>query len=127
MQDKQSFEYAVLRIVPQVEREEFMNVGVVLYARQKRFLGVLLHADTQRLQAFAPLLDIENVIHYLQAFERICKAEAGSGPIGQLDVASRFRWLTATRSTVVQSSKVHPGMCADPAAALQKLFEQLVL
>ena len=127
MPDKQSFEYAVIRIVPRVEREEFMNVGVVLYARQKRYLGVLIHTDIQRIQAFAPLLDIENVVHYLQAFKRICLAEKGSGPIGQLDIASRFRWLTATRSTVVQSSKVHPGMCAEPALALQKLFEQLVL
>ena len=127
MPDKQSFEYAVIRIVPRVEREEFMNVGVVLYARQKRYLGVLIHADIQRIQPFAPLLYIEDLFHYLQAFKRICLAEKGSGPIGQLDIASRFRWLTATRSTVVQSSKVHPGMCAEPALALQKLFEQLVL
>jgi hypothetical protein len=122
-----TFEYAVIRIVPRVEREEFMNVGVVLYARTKRFLGVQIHIDKARIEAFSPLLDIAEVVNYLQAFERICLAAKDSGPIGKLDVASRFRWLTATRSTVVQSSKVHPGMCTDPQVALQKLHEQLVL
>jgi hypothetical protein len=122
-----TFEYAVIRIVPRVEREEFMNVGVVLYAKTKRFLGVHIQVDEARVQAFAPKLDTADVISYLHAFERICCAAADSGPIGKLDTASRFRWLTATRSTVVQTSKVHPGMCTDPTLALQKLFEQLVL
>lgn len=127
MPDKQLFEYAVIRIVPKVEREEFMNVGIVMYVRSKRYLKALIQIDMARLQAFAPKLDIDDVVNYLQAFDRICNAAPGSGPIGQLDAASRFRWLTAYRSTVVQTSRVHPGMCDVPDYALNNLYEQLVL
>lgn len=127
MQEKHTFEYAVIRVVPQVEREEFLNVGIVLFAKSKRFLQMHYHIDQQRLQAFSNKLNIDEVIAYLQAFERICKAAPGSGPIGKLDTASRFRWLTATRSTVVQSSKIHPGLCSQPEESLQKLYKQLVL
>jgi hypothetical protein len=127
MQDKHTFEYAVIRIVPQVEREEFMNVGVVLYSRPRRFLQSLIHLDKQRLWAFSNKMDVEEVAAYLQAFERICGAAQNSGPIGRLDAASRFRWLTAVRSTVVQTSRVHPGLCAHPQKALEKLYRELVL
>ncbi len=126
MQDNKLFEYAVIRVVPRVEREEFINVGVILYSRDQQFLQALYTVDKVRLQAFYQKLNIEEVAGHLLSIERICKGEKGSGPIGQMDMASRFRWLTATRSTVVQTSKVHPGFCNDPAEALQKLFEQLV-
>ena len=127
MQDTQLFEYAVIRVVPRVEREEFLNVGVVLYCGKQRFLRVLFTLDEKRICSFSDKIDIAEIQAYLQAFERICAGGKGSGRIGELPVAERFRWLTATRSTVVQTSKVHPGLCTDPAGKLQKLFEELVL
>lgn len=127
MQDNHLFEYAVIRIVPRVEREEFLNVGVILYSRKEGFLQTLFHLDKTKLNAFSDKLDIDEIQNHLLAFERICNGGPNSGPIGQLDMASRFRWLTATRSTVVQTSKVHPGFCEKPVEAIQKLFNQLVL
>lgn len=127
MQGKQLFEYAVIRVVPRVEREEFFNVGVVLYCRQTRFLQMVFSLNETKLHTLYELADAEEIRKYLVAFEQICKGDKSAGPIAQLDVASRFRWLTATRSTVVQASKVHPGLCADPEQALMRLFEKLVL
>jgi hypothetical protein len=127
MQEKLLFEYAVLRVVPKVEREEFLNVGVVLYCPQKKFLHVLFHLDGERIRAFACELDIPEVGQYLQAFENICAGTKDSGPIGRLPAADRFRWLTATRSTVVQTSKTHTGLCIDAKETLVRLYEQLVL
>ena len=127
MQNNHLFEYAVIRVVPRVEREEFLNVGVILYSRKEEFLQTLFRLDKMKLNTFSDKLDIDEIENHLLAFERICNGGPGSGPIGQLDMASRFRWLTATRSTVVQTSKVHPGFCDQPAEAIQKLFNQLVL
>jgi hypothetical protein len=127
MQEKYLFEYAVLRVVPKVEREEFLNVGVVLFCAQKKFLQVLFHLDSERIKAFACELDIPEVGQYLQAFEKICTAAKDSGPIGKLPEADRFRWLTATRSTVVQTSKTHTGLCNDVKETLERLYTQLVL
>jgi len=127
MQEKFLFEYAVLRVVPKVEREEFLNVGVVLYCPQTKFLQVLFRLDGERIKAFACELDIPEVGQYLQAFEKICAGTKDSGPIGKLPAADRFRWLTATRSTVVQTSKTHTGLCSNPHETLTKLYEQLVL
>ncbi|MBC7687558.1 MAG: DUF3037 domain-containing protein [Aquabacterium sp.] len=127
MQQQQLFEYAVIRIVPRVEREEFLNAGVILYCSKLNFLQTLYKTDRERLAAFCGEKDIPAVEENLQAMERICLGGSNAGPIGKLDAASRFRWLTATRSTVVQSSKVHPGFCTDPASTLLRLFTQLVL
>ena len=127
MQEKYLFEYAVLRIVPKVEREEFLNVGVVLYCPKQKFLQVLFHLDNERIKAFACDLDIPEIGQYLQAFEKICAATKDSGPIGKMALADRFRWLTATRSTVVQTSKTHTGLCTDAKDTLERLYKQLVL
>lgn len=127
MQEKQLFEYAVIRVVPRVEREEFLNVGIILYSRDAKFLQTIFALDANRLKALNPLLDIKDIEHHLQAFELISKGEAAGGPIAKLDIASRFRWLTATRSTIVQTSKVHPGFCGNPGEAIKKLLDQLVL
>lgn len=127
MQEKILFEYAVIRVVPRVEREEFMNIGVVLFCKRPRYLHALFHLDKDRLQAFAPDLPVEEVELHLRSFERICCAARDGGPIAKLDHASRFRWLTAMRSTVVQTSRVHPGFCDDPAVMLERLHQQLVL
>jgi hypothetical protein len=127
MQENQLFEYAVIRVVPKVEREEFINVGVILYARQLKFLGMIYKLEEQRLRHFNADLDITEIGAHLEAFERICNGAPNAGPIGKLDPASRFRWLTATRSTVVQTSKVHPGLCTDAGKALNRLYDQLVM
>lgn len=121
------FEYAIIRIVPRVEREEFLNVGVILYSRPAKFLAALYTLNSDRLLAFNSELDIAELDNYLQSLDRICKGAINAGPIGQLDLASRFRWLTATRSTIIQTSKVHPGFCNEPAAALERLFHEMVL
>lgn len=127
MQQKTLFEYAVIRVVPRVEREEFLNIGVIVYCAKQKFLEARYHLDENRLQSCYSGLDINELKEHLCSFERICKADAAAGPIGKLDMASRFRWLTATRSTVLQTSKVHPGMTEDALATLEKLFGQLVL
>ena len=126
MPEKHLFEYAVLRIVPKVEREEFLNTGVILYCPKQKFLRVKIIFDEARVAAFAPLLDRETLKANLAALERICLGNLDGGPIAKLEPAARFRWLTATRSTVLQSSKIHPGLCADAELALERLFEQIV-
>ncbi|MBK0401649.1 DUF3037 domain-containing protein [Adhaeribacter sp. BT258] len=127
MQEKHLFEYAVLRVMPRVEREEFLNVGVILYCASQGFLQTVFHLDEPRLRAFSAELDLEEIKERLQAFERICQGGKAGGTIGELPLASRFRWLTATRSTVVQTSKVHPGLCNDPAGKLERLLAEQVL
>ena len=127
MPEKDLFEYAIVRIVPKVEREEFINVGVILYCAKQKFLQALFSINEERLRAFCTKTDLAELKEHLDSYNNICKGTPGSGPIGQLDLASRFRWLTATRSTVVQSSKVHPGLSENPTETLQKLFAQLVL
>lgn len=127
MQDKHLFEYAVIRVVPRVEREEFMNVGVILYCAKKKYLKSIIAVDEARLAAFSPTLDIPVLLSNIKAISLICSGGKAGGPIGQLDLPSRFRWLTATRSTVLQASKVHPGFCQDPEAMLVRLVEELVL
>ncbi|WP_442587335.1 DUF3037 domain-containing protein [Pedobacter sp. AW31-3R] len=127
MQENHLFEYAVIRVVPRVEREEFMNVGVILYCARKKFLQVSFVVDEIRLSAFSRQSDLSEIICNLDAIKRICTGKKDGGPIAQLDLASRFRWLTATRSTVVQSSKVHPGFCKDPEEMLERLIAEQVL
>ena len=127
MQEKQLFEYAVIRVVPRVDREEFLNVGVVLYCARLKFLELVYTLDESRLNTFAPSLDLAELAMHLGAFADVVRGGAGSGPIGQLDLAGRFRWLTAQRSTVLQTSRVHVGFCAEPAEALRRLHETLVL
>jgi hypothetical protein len=121
------FEYAVIRIVPRVEREEFLNTGVILYCSKRNFLQARYEVNRERLNAFCSELDIPGVEEHLRSLERISFGAPGSGAIGKLDSASRFRWLTATRSTVVQTSRVHPGFCTDPADELARLYGQLVV
>ena len=127
MQEKHLFEYAVIRVVPRVEREEFMNVGVILYCRGLGFLQTVYLLNEERLLSFSKDLDIQELQERLQAFERICKGRSEGGPIGQMSIAERFRWLTAARSTVVQTSAVHPGLCTDAQSMLDHLYTQLVL
>ena len=120
------FEYAVLRVVPRVEREEFMNVGVIVYCRALGFLETRCALPEARLRVFAPDLDQDEIAARLHTFERICRGRTTGGTIGQLPIAERFRWLTATRSTVVQCSPVHSGLSADAGETLARLLAQLV-
>ena len=127
MQEKHLFEYAVIRIVPRVEREEFLNVGVVLYCADEKFLQMKFELNKERLLAFAPKLNMVQVNEYLCAFRQICVGDLDAGPIATLPIAERFRWLTATRSTVLQTSVVHPGLCIDAYETLMRLYNKLVL
>jgi len=127
MPEKHLFEYAVLRVVPRVEREEFLNIGIILYCPKQKFLQTVFSLDETRLRALFAAIDVPELQQHLDAFRLIALGEPAGGPIGALDIASRFRWLTATRSTILQTSKVHPGFCGDPAGALQRLHSQLVL
>lgn len=126
MQEKHVYEYAIIRLVPRVEREEFINIGVILYCKRKKFLDVKYQLDLTRLQAFQPKIDTQQIEQYLSVWKMICQGVKEGGYIAGLDLPSRFRWLTAARSTMIQSSHVHPGRGADPAAMLSKLFEQYV-
>ena len=124
MQDSHSFEYAIVRVVPRVEREEFLNVGVILYCRTHNFLHSLIRVNEKKLLMLSDTLDLDELREHLQAFESISNGTGSESPIAKLDLASRFRWLTAVRSTVVQTSKVHPGICSDPLEKINKLFQQ---
>lgn len=126
MPGKHLFEYAVIRIVPRVERGEFLNAGVILYCADQQFLQTMYAVDTQRLQAFCAKADGPAIVERLEAFVQICRGATAGGPIGQLPLASRFRWLTAARSTIVQTSPVHSGLCDDALETLQRLHGQLV-
>ena len=126
MQDKHLYEYAVIRVLPRVEREEFLNVGIILFCKKEKFLKVLYQLDESRLKCLAEDFDLEQIRKNLESFEKICLGEKDGGPIAQLDVPSRFRWLTAVRSSVIQTSRPHPGMCCNLDETLQRLFKELV-
>src|SRR6266850_8253563 len=126
MQEKDLFEYAVIRVIPRVEREEFLNVGVILYCSAQDFLQTAFELNEERLRAFACDLNISEIEEHLFAFEQISAGGAKAGTIGKLPLGERFRWLTAPRSTIVQTSPVHTGLTADPAAELTHLFDTLV-
>jgi hypothetical protein len=126
MQEKHLFEYSVIRVVPYVEREEFLNIGVIMFCSSKRFLQIMFELREERLLALTHRLDIEELEQLLLAFKRVCAGTVDAGPIGKLPMASRFRWLTAARSTIVQASPVHPGLCADPKPTLVTLYNKLV-
>jgi len=120
------YSYAVIRIVPRVERGEFVNVGVILFARTARFLAACIELDRPRLRALAPDLDVVSIERHLEAFVAICAGSAEGGPIARLPLSERFHWLTAPRSAVIQTSPVHIGCGDDPAAALDALCVTLV-
>lgn len=126
MQDNHLFEYAVIRIVPRVEREEFINTGVILYCKSLNFLKVKIELNEARLKSFSLETEVSELQKNLNAYQQIAEGDLTAGPIAKLSISERFRWLTAARSTVVQSSKVHPGFCKDTMLALNQLFEQMV-
>ena len=126
MRDCHAYDYAVIRVVPQVEREEFVNVGVILSCPDRQFLQTRVHLDLARLRAFAPDLDVEMVQAPLASFEAICQGGPDAGPIGALPPRQRFHWLVAPRSTIIQTSVPHTGLCRDPLETLERLFRLYV-
>lgn len=122
-----SFDYAIIRVVPRVDREEFINAGVILFCKEQRFLGARVAVSPERVRAVWPESDIALIQQHLLAFTKICEGHPEAGPIAQLPLAERFHWLVSPRSTVVQISAVHSGLCQDPESTLTRLFEQLVL
>ncbi|WP_034924771.1 DUF3037 domain-containing protein [Gillisia sp. CAL575] len=127
MQDRYTFEYAIIRIVPKVEREEFFNVGVILFCKRKKFIGIKYHINPDKLKAFSPDLELDFFEDYLKAWELVCLGEPAGGKIGAMELSDRFRWLSACRSTIIQSSKTHPGLSSDPQKTLEEIFEKQVL
>jgi hypothetical protein len=123
---RSQFQYAIVRVVPRVERGEFLNAGVILLSRPERFLGARVGLDEERLRAIAPDADPAAILPHLAAIERIAAGDHSAGPIASLTQAERFHWLVAPSSTVIQPSEVHTGLCDDAAAELDRLFTRLV-
>ncbi len=121
------YEYAVVRIVPKVQREEFVNTGIILYCKKERYLKTRFTLNEKRLVCFCEETDIAEVRSHLLSFEEIAAGSIKGGPIARLDIASRFRWLTAVRSTIIQSSKVHVGFSGNLDDTLERLHAKLVL
>lgn len=124
---REPFQYAVIRVVPRVEREEFVNAGVIVFCRTRGFLGAKVHLDEGRLAALAPGTDLAGVREHLDAIVRIAAGEPGAGPVAALSQSERFGWLVAPSSTVIQTSAPHSGLCEDPQSCLDRLLETLVL
>ena len=126
MRDHYSYDYAVVRVVPRVDREEFVNVGVIVSCAAQDFLEARIELDEARLLALAPRIDLEAIRAHLASIPRICAGGADSGPIGQLSPRERFHWLVAPRSTIIQTSRVHTGRCTAPGPVAEHLLDRMV-
>jgi DUF3037 family protein len=124
--DPHTYDYAVIRVVPRVEREEFVNAGIVVSCPAAQFLEARIALDEARLAALDPQVDLAAVRAHLQSLVAICAGGPGAGPIGQLSAKERFRWVTSPRSTIIQTSAAHTGTCRDPAAVLEHLLAAMV-
>jgi hypothetical protein len=127
MEEKHLYEYAVIRVLPMVEREEFLNVGIILFCKKAKFIKVHCAINEAKLQAFSSDVDVEQIKLNLNSFEKIAAGAENCGPIALLDMPSRFRWLTALRSSAIQTSRPHPGLSNDLEQTASRLFEELVL
>lgn len=126
MQGQHLYEYAIIRVVPRVEREEFINAGVILCDAKSGYIGAKIKLHEQKLLALDPEADVEMIKLNLRSFEKICSGKAQGGQIADMDLASRFRWLTAVRSSIIQTSRPHTGFSSDLAKTLERLFEENV-
>lgn len=127
MHEKHLYEYAVVRVVPKVEREEFINVGLILFSKKQRFLKMKYHIPEDKIKSFCTEFDIEQMTINLSSFQKICEGNKAAGPIALLDTAERFRWLTAVKSSSIQTSRPHPGFSNDLEASFERLYQELVL
>lgn len=121
------YQYAVIRIVPRVEREEYVNAGVILLCRPRRFLAARVHLHIEKVRALAPGVDPEELLPHLAVIERLAAGDPATGPLAALTQAERFHWLSAPASTIIQPGPVHTGLCRDPAMELVRLFGQMVI
>jgi DUF3037 family protein len=126
MSDQKTYEYAIIRVVPRVEREEFVNVGVIVLCAPAKFIEARIELDERRLLALDPALDIESIRTHLASILAICKGGEEAGQIGRLSQSERFHWLVAPRSTIIQTSPVHTGRCLNPASILERLLDTMV-
>ncbi len=126
MPTRNSFDYAIIRVVPRVERGECINAGVIVFCPEQKYLGARVSVEDARLQALWPTIDLNLIRSHLEAFLKVAEGGDGAGPVGQLSQRERFHWLVAPRSTIIQVSAVHPGLCENPSQALERLFDQLV-
>ena len=127
MQERYLYEYAVIRFVPKVEREEFINVGIVLFSKQRKYLKSLYTIDDNKLSLFSSEVDTNCLKEGLIVFDKICQGNKNGGTIAQMDIPDRFRWLTAVKSSCIQVSRPHPGFSENLDATLERLFKELVL
>ena len=127
MPDREIYEFAIIRIMPKIERGECINVGVIVFSKKKEYIGIKYLIDSERLTAFSKDIDLEEITEYLNAWELIANGHPDGGELAALELPKRFRWLTASKSTVLQCSTVHPGRSSDPEAVLQDLFSKYVL
>jgi len=121
-----SFDYAVIRIVPRVEREEFINAGVIVFCLERRYLAARVDLDEERLKALWPEADAGLIGEHLRAMERVCAGDPAAGPIAKLSQRERFHWLISARSTIIQPSPVHPGLCDTTDGLLDRLAKQFL-
>lgn len=126
MQEDKIYEYAVIRLVPKVEREEFFNIGLALFSKKEKFIRMEYYLYPDKFKLMHSKLDYEDIIQNLESFKKIASGDKDGGPIAQLEIPERFRWLTAVRSSVVQTSRPHPGKSKDLEKTFGKLFEELV-
>jgi hypothetical protein len=126
MPARSSFDYAVIRVVPRVERGELLNAGVIVFCLEKDFLQAKVEVNEARLRALWPEIDVDLIRQHLEAIPKICAGTPDSGPIGRLTLRERFHWLVAPRSTIIQISPVHAGLCDHPEKAVEELFGQVV-
>ncbi|NLF23383.1 MAG: DUF3037 domain-containing protein [Lentisphaerae bacterium] len=126
MRAHDSYDYAVIRVVPRVERGEFMNVGVIVSCEKTGYLKAAVELDEARLRALDPRVDLATLRRHLEAMQRICAGGPGAGPIGLLPQRARFHWLTARRSAIIQTSTVHMGRCGDMDAIVEHLMDRMV-
>ncbi|OPC44892.1 DUF3037 domain-containing protein [Elizabethkingia anophelis] len=126
MQEDKIYEYAVIRLVPKVEREEFFNIGLVMFSKKEKYIRVEFHLCPDKFALMHSKLDYEDITQNLISFQKVAKGDKNGGPIALLEIPERFRWLTAVRSAVVQTSRPHPGKSKDLDKTFDKLFEELV-
>jgi len=126
MQDKVVYEYAVIRVVPKVEREEFINVGLILFSKRKRFIRFEYQIPEEKIRAFCKEFDLDQLKENLESFAKIVSGAKDGGPIAHMEADEKFRWITAVKSSSIQSSRPHPGFSSDLNATFDKLYEELV-
>jgi len=127
MQDSYYYEYAVIRLVPLVEREEFVNIGLILFCKHQKYLRCELHLNEPRILGFSPPVDREQIKENLEALPVICTKTTHKGRLDEMDLAEKFRFVTAYKSSVIQTSRPHPGRTGDPEKTFERLFNELVL